>query len=451
MDLDNAKAFLMTAGDSGVNVYDHLTAVIERLLDQKPANAIDTIEDISRQIKSGAFTTNSTLQPVSEKSQEVELATTQIKLFKAPEAEEDSEETLVPNLMESAMHFEDGGIGLGQEENFRVFLALKELSQTQPITKIRFWGKILGLEFNYFVAEAEYREGEEPEVPEPEEEPEPEVPADEDEEGVVKEKPIPVSEFVPTPPLPSEEYGKGVNKKIYFVCNEPGGEWTLLPNATPAQIVCARKIKKLFTGRPTAPVVTYPPFPGNESALLRAQIALISADTIVSPLGFYTFDEDEEEPEDGSGRDSYIPNEEYEVKPNAELLDPEMTGWCHHMAHILPQGRCRYLKPVVPKKKKAGEEEEEEEEDRSIKLGLGDFVFYSVLVSRAALYDISTFAACFIAVLFGLGGTLFLLGLFKKALPALPISIFLGVAAYFMTRVAVTPLIVELTLNALGI
>ena len=97
------------------------------------------------------------------------------------------------------------------------------------------------------------------------------------------------------------------------------------------------------------------------------------------------------------------------------------------------------------------EEEEEEEEDRSIKLGLGDFVFYSVLVSRAALYDISTFAACFIAVLFGLGGTLFLLGLFKKALPALPISIFLGVAAYFMTRVAVTPLIVELTLNALGI
>ena len=84
-------------------------------------------------------------------------------------------------------------------------------------------------------------------------------------------------------------------------------------------------------------------------------------------------------------------------------------------------------------------------------VGLGDFVFYSVLVSRAALFDTSTFAACFVSVLMGLGGTLFLLGLFKKALPALPISIFLGVAAYFMTRLVVTPLIVELSLNALGI
>lgn len=99
-------------------------------------------------------------------------------------------------------------------------------------------------------------------------------------------------------------------------------------------------------------------------------------------------------------------------------------------------------------------EEEDADDDggeRSIKLGLGDFVFYSVLVSRAALYDTSTFAACFVSVLMGLGGTLFLLGLFKKALPALPISIFLGVAAYFMTRLVVTPLIVELTLHAVGI
>jgi hypothetical protein len=39
------------------------------------------------------------------------------------------------------------------------------------------------------------------------------------------------------------------------------------------------------------------------------------------------------------------------------------------------------------------------EEDRSIKLGLGDFVFYSVLVSRAALFDISSMAACFVAII----------------------------------------------------
>ena len=40
-----------------------------------------------------------------------------------------------------------------------------------------------------------------------------------------------------------------------------------------------------------------------------------------------------------------------------------------------------------------------QESARSIKLGLGDFVFYSVLVSRAALFGFATFAACFVAVI----------------------------------------------------
>lgn len=98
-----------------------------------------------------------------------------------------------------------------------------------------------------------------------------------------------------------------------------------------------------------------------------------------------------------------------------------------------------------------GQLEDEGPQDRSIKLGLGDFVFYSVLVSRAALFDVATMCATFVSVIVGLGGTLFLLGVFKKALPALPISIFLGVAFYFLTRLVVTPMIVELTLNGVTV
>ncbi|GAB9467402.1 hypothetical protein Gpo141_00004748 [Globisporangium polare] len=74
------------------------------------------------------------------------------------------------------------------------------------------------------------------------------------------------------------------------------------------------------------------------------------------------------------------------------------------------------------------------EEESTIKLGLGDFVFYSVLVSRAAKYDFSAMVGCLISVLMGLGGTLFLLGIYKKALPALPISILLAVTVYFWIR-----------------
>jgi presenilin 1 len=40
-----------------------------------------------------------------------------------------------------------------------------------------------------------------------------------------------------------------------------------------------------------------------------------------------------------------------------------------------------------------------------------------------------------------------LLAVFKKALPALPISIFAGVIVYLITRSVVVPFIIELSLN----
>lgn len=87
----------------------------------------------------------------------------------------------------------------------------------------------------------------------------------------------------------------------------------------------------------------------------------------------------------------------------------------------------------------------------SIKLGLGDFVFYSVLVSRAALAGITTFAACFVAIICGLAGTIALLAVIQRALPALPISIFLGVIVFFIVRLTVIPLVIVLASNGVAI
>jgi presenilin 1 len=85
-------------------------------------------------------------------------------------------------------------------------------------------------------------------------------------------------------------------------------------------------------------------------------------------------------------------------------------------------------------------------ERNSIRLGLGDFIFYSVLVAKAAEYSFATFAACTLVILAGLGGTLVLLSVYHHALPALPISIFLGVIFYLLTRFFVEPWI-EAVLN----
>jgi presenilin 1 len=80
----------------------------------------------------------------------------------------------------------------------------------------------------------------------------------------------------------------------------------------------------------------------------------------------------------------------------------------------------------------------------ALKLGLGDFVFYSVLVGRAAMYDLMTVYACYLAIVGGLGTTLILLAVWRRAMPALPISISLGVVFYFLTRLIMDPFVVDL-------
>lgn len=373
----NAKAYLTTSTDFQPNLYDHLTNVLKKLFDERPENPIEIFENISRQVKAEQFTSDKD-RIIDEyvPSLQYHLAQEQKSLFsKVSEQEQEMEtdeevDTPLPDIMELSFNFEQAGVGLGREETYKIFLALNQLVESHPLQTVRFWGKILGTKSNYIIGEVQYREGEDVEEEEEEnEKSDDKIEAGEEEEeaqGEKEEDDFPKSTYKPPPVIPKEENRFGTNKFSYFVCSQPGKEWIKLPPVTPDQISISRKIKKIFTGNLDAPIVSYPPFPGNEANYLRAMIARISAGTQISPFSYYHFgEEEEEEDEDGFARMDFVKNSDFGGYTPRELLDP--SKWVHHIQYILPQGRCKWFNSVQRDNNiEEDEEDDEEEEEREI-------------------------------------------------------------------------------------
>ncbi|CAI5439596.1 unnamed protein product [Caenorhabditis angaria] len=76
----------------------------------------------------------------------------------------------------------------------------------------------------------------------------------------------------------------------------------------------------------------------------------------------------------------------------------------------------------------------------TIRLGLGDFVFYSLMIANVVqTSNYLTTISCFISNLAGLAITLPIVSFAQKPLPALPFPLFFAAFFYFFSHIAITP------------
>lgn len=131
-----------------------------------------------------------------------------------------------------------------------------------------------------------------------------------------------------------EKRGAGVNQLVFWVTDNLLNDWIQLPDCKPEQIEAARQIKHLMTGNLNADVDSNPRFPGKERHFLRAQLARIFAATTVGPKGQFEID-------DETNQMKF--SEEFTMPSTQELNSLE--SWSNISQSILKNGRVAYVAP----------------------------------------------------------------------------------------------------------
>ena len=309
------------------NLHEHIVEVVDRIVMSCPDKAIECFEEVSYLIKNGDKVKLEEFIRVNDKrdyavhcDQTAAGTKDHIESLKkilatgeeaAGDGDGDGGDKAASSNIQDLMSlnknvWNQAGIDFGEYSTLILQKSLKELTAKSQATFLRFWGKILGTEKDYYVVEGS-------------------APAPED--GAQR-------------PEDFEPRGTGINAMAYWVSNSPSGPWEALDDLETSDLAASRTFRVQFTGDLNREIITNPFYFKKEKDYLRAQIARITHTTKLMPKGVYRLKEDdptdieENIPEEGDNPVAPIPTTE-EMK--------KAENWVHFGQNILKCNRLKHM------------------------------------------------------------------------------------------------------------
>ena len=313
--MTSLESALRTPGADGSDLFRHLSLVCESLIKEKPLEVSpDVVAQHSVKVKFENLAWNDEARPPPNPNAAVAAAQLAAYFRKSkPQADRNGRLvqestpviTAVSDFASQSEMLSWSGVGLGRELAGQITASLHALAAAHPEYKsVRFWGRIFGVQQDYFVAEGYLAKHAKPKF----------------------SKPAQPGLWQYAAAKRDVEKVVHLNRYRYHVCHRIGDAWLLLPDVLYSQIVSAQKIKKLVSGDLGAAVASFPIFPGTEANYLRAQIARISSESLFAPSGYVVKNDAPEGQEDQAA--SVDPSAEFGEGPGAEAL-ADAGGWTH--------------------------------------------------------------------------------------------------------------------------
>ena len=291
-------------------IYDdtnHLNELIKEIVSLHKEDGYDNFEEISMYIKKKMTKLTLEYEPypyipkklviLTPKEEKILQESSKIKISKAKEIS-----NYMEDILSHAAILEWAGINFNQKEWYKIRLSMKKLLIENKCEYIRFFGKIYGINSDYYIIQ-----------------------------GIVKNYPM------KNPPKHVESRGnEGINRFTFWVSDSLLEYWNELPDITHEQLVTSRLFKYIFTVDLNSKVKSFVPFPGKEMHLLKCQIIRILHSSSIVPKGFQKLSENFKDQLEGKIVEY---DEEYKPLSFEEMKDPEFANWTHEYAYIYPNGK----------------------------------------------------------------------------------------------------------------